>query len=123
MTKIVDADSLADVLGMPMQERTVMYEGREYRLREMNEEEGIAYELDLQDKKGKFDIKKMRRTLIAHCWVGPDGKRLVQDAEQLKTLRRSLAGFLFDECQKLNRYDEGELEGLVKNSEEAGSSD
>ena len=118
---IVDKDSLADVLGLAMQEKTVTYEGREYRLREMNEEQAVTYELDLQDKKGKFDVKKMRRTLIAHSWIGPDGERLITDSDQLKTMRRSLAGYLFDECQKLNRYESGELEGLVKNSEEAGS--
>lgn len=120
---IVDKNSLDEVLGMPLQEKVVVCEGREYRLREMNDEQGVEYELELQDKRGKFDVKKMRRTLIAHCWVGPDGERLVTDTDKLKTMRRSLSGFLFDECQKLNRYEAGELEGLVKNSEEAGSSD
>jgi hypothetical protein len=118
---VIDKDSLQSVLDLPMQETTVEYEGKQYRLLEMNEEQGIDYELALQDKKGKFDVRKMRRVLISHCWVGPDGERLVTDADQLKTMRRSLSGFLFDHCQKLNRYEPGELEGLVKNSEEAGS--
>lgn len=118
---LVDKDSLQSVLEMPLQEKTVEYQGFQYRLREMNEEQGIEYELALQDKKGKFDVKKMRRALISHCWIGSDGERLVTDPERLKTMRRSLSGFLFDECQKLNRYEPGELEGLVKNSEEAGS--
>ncbi len=120
---IVDKNTLAEVLESPRLEKTVTFEGRQYRLREMDDEQAIAYELDLQDKKGKFDVKKMRRTLIAHSWIGPDGERLVQDADQLKKMRRSLSGLLYAESEKLNSYDPGELEGLRKNSEEAGSSD
>jgi hypothetical protein len=123
MSSVVDKNMLQEVLELPMQEKTVEYQGKHYRLRELNEEQGIEYELALQDKKGKFDVQKMRRVLISYCWIGPDGKRLVTDEERLKTMRRSLSGLLFDECQKLNRYEKEELEGLVKNSEKAGSSD
>lgn len=120
---IVDKDSVDAVLSQPLGEKTVEFEGRSYRLLELTEDQAVEYELELQDKKGKFDVKKMRRTMIAYSWVGPDGERLVADSDKLKTMRRSLAGYLYEECQKLNRYEPGELEGLVKNSEEAGSSD
>ncbi len=121
--KLIDKDSLADVLSQPVQEVVVEFEGRLFRLRELTEDQAVAYELELQDKKGKFDVKKMRRAMIAHSWIGVDGERLIDDSDKLKNMRRSLAGYLFDECQKLNRYEPGELEGLVKNSEEAGSSE
>jgi hypothetical protein len=120
---IVDKNSLDSILSQPLQEKVVEFEGNQYRLRELTEDQAVSYELELQDKKGKFDVKKMRRTMIAYSWVGPDGERLVTDSDKLKTMRRSLAGYLYEECQKLNRYEPGELEGLVKNSEEAGSSD
>ncbi len=120
---IVDRDQLDDVLAMPLQEKVVTFEGRDYRLLELSEEQSIAYELACQDKKGKFDVAKMRRALIAYSWVGADGKRLVEDPDRLKTMRRSLAGYLYDACQTLNRYDPGELEDLVKNSETVGSCD
>lgn len=115
--------SLDDVLAMPLSESIIDFEGKQYRLRELNEEQAIKYELELQDKKGKFDVTKMRRTMIAYSWIDADGNRIVADSSRLKTMRRSLAGYLYEECQKLNRYEPGELEDLVKNSEEAGSSD
>ena len=121
--KLIDKDSLADVLSQPVQEVVVEFEGKLFRLRELTEDQAVAYELELQDKKGTFDVKKMRRAMIAHSWIGVDWERLIDDSDKLKNMRRSLAGYLFDECQKLNRYEPGELEGLVKNSEEAGSSE
>jgi hypothetical protein len=99
----------------------VIYKGKPFRLRELTEEEGVDYELALQDKKGKFDIARMRRALIAYCLVDDDGNRVFDDPDKLKTMRRSLASFLFQRCQALNNYDENELEGLIKNSEEVGS--
>ena len=116
-------ESADEILSMPMAEKLVEFEGKQYRLRELNEEQGVKYELDLQDKKGNYDVEKVRRTMIAHSWVNSNGERIVTDSDKLKTMRRSLAGYLFAECQKLNRYDPGELEGLAKNSEAAESSD
>ena len=109
------------VVSMPLAEKLLEFEGQQYRIRELNEEQAVAYELELQDKKGKFDITKIRRTMIAHSWVNSNGDRIVTDPDKLKTMRRSLAGYLYDECQKLNRYEPGELEGLAKNSEPAAS--
>ena len=120
---LVDKDSIDAVLSMPMNEQTVEFEGRQYRLVELDEGQAVKFELELQDKKGKFDITRHRRTMIAYSWVDSDGNRLVTDPDKLKTMRRSLAGYLYEACQKLNRYDPGELEDLVKNSEAAASSD
>lgn len=116
-------ESADEVLAMSMAEKLVEFEGKQYRLRELNEEQAVAYELELQDKKGKFDITKIRRTMISYSWINSNGERLVTDSDKLKAMRRSLAGYLYEECQKLNRYEPGELEGLAKNSEAAESSD
>lgn len=120
---LVDKDSIDSILSMPLSEQTVEFEGSQYRLRELTEEQAVKYELELQDKKGKFDVTKVRRTMIAYSWVDIDGNRLVADPEKLKTMRRSLAGYLYEACQKLNRYDPGEVEDLAKNSDAAASSD
>ena len=120
---MINKDELDAILSQPLKEVIAEHEGRQYRLRELTEEQAVAYELELQDKKGKFDVTKMRRTMIAYSWIDSDGNRLVSDSDRLKTMRRSLAGYLYEECQKLNRYEPGELEGIVKNSEAAGSSD
>jgi len=120
---LVDKESIDSVLSMPLNEQTVEFEGRKYRLLELNEEQAVKYELELQDKKGKFDVTKVRRTMIAYSWVDGEGNRLVTDPDKLKTMRRSLAGYLYEACQKLNRYDPGELEDLVKNSDATASSD
>ena len=116
-------ESADEILAMPMGEKLVEFEGKQYRLRELNEEQAVSYELELQDKKGKFDVTKIRRTMIAHSWVNSNGDRIVTDSDKLKTMRRSLAGYLYEECQKLNRYEPGELEDLAKNSEPAASSE
>jgi hypothetical protein len=116
----MNSATLEDAVGLPMREQTVQYEGKSYRLLELSEDEGILYELELHDKKNKFDVTKMRRALIAYCWRDAEGKRIVDDSDKLKTMRRSLAGLLYQTCQKLNNYDDGELEGLVKNSEPVG---
>jgi len=121
--KMTIVSSLDDVLSMPLNESVVEFEGKQYRLRELNEEQAVKYELELQDKKGKFDVTKMRRTMIAYSWINADGNRICDDSNKLKTMRRSLAGYLYEECQKLNRYEPGELEDLVKNSEATESSD
>ena len=121
--KALPAASLDDVLGMPLGEDVVDFEGKKYRVIELNEAQAVKYELELQDKKGNFDVTKMRRTMIAYSWVDADGNRIVDDSNKLKTMRRSLAGYLYEACQKLNRYEPGELEDLVKNSEATESSD
>lgn len=116
-------NSLDDVLSMPLNEMVVSFEGKQYRLRELNEEQAVQYELELQDKKGKFDITKIRRTMISYSWVDEAGNRIVDDSDKLKAMRRSLAGYLYESCQKLNRYEPGELEGLTKNSDATESCD
>ena len=114
----MNKDEFFASLASPLKESVVCVDGRNYRLREMTEDAGTQYALMLQDKAGKFDFSRARRAMIALMLVDDDGNRIVDDESQLKAMPRSLAGVLFEECQKLNRYDPGEVKGLVKNSDE-----
>jgi|688.fasta_scaffold422314_2 hypothetical protein len=107
------------LLERPLRETVVAIDGSNYRLREMTEEQGTEYELSLQDKKGNVNYATARRALIAMMLIDDDGNRMVTHESELRRLPRSIAGKLFDECQKLNRYETGEVKELVKNSDGA----
>jgi hypothetical protein len=117
--KTMNRDEFLSMLAEPLRESTVEAAGRKFRLREMSEEDATKYELSIQSKEGKYDFSKARRSMIALMLIDDEGNRMVDDESQLKVMPRSLAGLLFDECQKLNRYEPGEVKDLVKNSDEA----
>lgn len=116
--KTIDAAGLASLLAEPLREKVIAIGGINFRLREMTEEQSTQYELALQDK-GKYDWARARRAMIAMMLVDDAGNRIVQDESQLKTMPRSIAGRLFDECQSLNRYEPNEVKDLIKNSDAA----
>jgi hypothetical protein len=115
---MMNKDEFFASLSAPLKESVVCVDGRNYRLREMTEEQGTQYELMIQDKAGRFDFSRARRAMIAIMLLDDSGNRIVDDESQLKAMPRSLAGVLFDECQKLNRYDPGDVKALVKNFDE-----
>jgi hypothetical protein len=117
----IDKESFFSLIAKPLREKVVEVDGNSFRLREMTEEQNTQYELALQDKKGGFDYTKARRTMIALMLVDDAGNRIIDDESQIKQMPRSLAGVLFDECQRLNRYEPGEVKALVKNSDEAAA--
>jgi hypothetical protein len=117
----IDKSAFFSLIAQPLREKVVDVDGNQFRLREMTEEVNTQYELMLQDKKGSFDFSRARRAMIALMLIDGDGNRIVDDESQLKSMPRSLAGALFDECQKLNRYEPGEVKALVKNSDEAAA--
>lgn len=104
------------IIDQPAIEKLVDYEGKTYRIRAMTEADGIEYELMIQ-KDGEWDIKKARRAMICVMLLDNDGNRIVDDEARLKGMPRGLAGFLWDECQKLNGYRPGEVDDIVKKSE------
>jgi hypothetical protein len=115
----IDAAGLASLLAEPLREKVVAIGDLKFRLREMTEEQSTQYELALQDKSGRYDWARARRAMIAMMLVDDAGNRVVQDESQLKTLPRSIAGRLFDECQSLNRYEPNEVRDLIKNCDAA----
>ena len=104
-------------IAQPLREKVVEIEGRSIRLREMTEEQRTEYELMLQDKKGKADLKKARRAMLAMMIVDNDGNRIVDDESQLRNMPGGIAGELFAACLELNRYEKDEIDDLIKNSE------
>lgn len=112
----MNRDQLLAVLDEPLREKVVTVNNRDYRLREMTEEQGTEYELALQSKDGTFDFSKSRRLLISKMLVDDEGGLLVADESELKRMPRSVAGALYQECLDLNRYDAKEVKALVKNS-------
>lgn len=114
---------LSEYLSKPLREEVFVIDGFEWRLRQMTEEQGTEYELALQNKKGQIDFSKARRLMISLMLIDENGQRVSDKEEDFKKLPRAIAGELFSKCQELNSYDKGEIEDLVKKSEEAESSE
>lgn len=111
----INKDAFLALCKRELKTTTVVIDGNEFRLREMSEAEGAEYELSLQDDKGKIDFSGARRKMLSLMLVDDDGNRLVDNADDLKSLSRSIAGQLFDAAQKLNSYQPNEVDSLVKN--------
>jgi hypothetical protein len=105
-------------IAKPLAVGTVEYNGKQYQLRQMNEDDGAKFELMLQTKSG-FDLTRYRRSMIAMMLIDSDGNLIVDDADKLKGMSRELAGKLFEKCQELDGYKPGEVEAIAKNSEPA----
>lgn len=115
----MNKEELLAAFSRPLRRMDVEIEGRTYRLREMTEDDSASYEVMLQDKKGKIDVSKARRAMIAMCLVDDSGSRLIEDESELRKMPRSLASALYAKCLDLNNYEDGEVKALVKNCEEA----
>lgn len=119
----MNRNQLLAMMDEPLREKVVTVNNCDYRIREMTEEQGTQYELELQSKDGQFDFSKSRRLLIAKMLVDDEGELIVESESELKRMPRSVAGALYEECLKLNRYDAKEVKALVKNSDGANDSD
>lgn len=119
---MMNLESLNEYLKRPLKETVVKIDGIDWRLRQMTEEDATKYELGLQSKKGEVDFTRARRLMISLMLIDEKGNRVVTDESILKQLPRSVAGVLFEKCQELNFYEEGEIESLVKKSEEVEDS-
>lgn len=115
----MNRDEFFALLEKPLKESRIEIDGKQYRLREMSEDDSANYELALQDKTGKYNFSRARRAMIAQMLLDDDGNRIIENEAELKPFGRSLTGALYDECQKLNSYKDGEVKALVKNSDEA----
>lgn len=104
------------------QDVTLPVSGDNVRIRSLKEGEKEAYEAELLTSTGKvkFDkLKSARRRLIQLCLVDENGDLLLQpsDIEQLSELDGADLGYLQDICMVHCGFKEGDIEGLVKNSE------
>lgn len=115
----VSKEEFFAAIAEPLRETVVTVGGRQYRLREMTEDANAEYELSLYDSKGKFVGKNTRKAMIAMMLIDDSGALIVDDVSQLASMGRGLAGSLYAECLKLNRYDDNEAKNMIKNSEGA----
>jgi hypothetical protein len=92
------------------------------RIRSLFEGEKEAFEASLMTAKG--DVSKntligARRRLVVLCLVDGNGDLILSDAdiESMKQLDGADLAHMQDECQTFCGFKEGDIEGLVKNSE------
>lgn len=98
--------------------------GLKFKIRSLFEGEKEAYEASLMTPKGdlsKDNLLKARRRLIALCLCDGSGERLLSDADidSLKDLDSADMAYLQEQIQDHIGFSEGDIEGLVKNSEAA----
>lgn len=103
----------------PLRQMDVEIEGHVFHLKEMTENDSATYEVMLQDKKGKIDVSRARRAMIAMCLVDEHGNRIIDDESELRQMPRSMASALYAKCLELNNYDDDEVKSLVKKSDAA----
>lgn len=115
---VVSKEEFFSLLDEPLAESVVTIAGKSYRIRELTEELGIQYELELS-KSGKFDPYRSRRAMVALCLIDGDGNRIVDDPEKLKKMKLGIINQLHDACLELSRYRKDDIEESVKNSEPA----
>ena len=103
--------------------------GHKLRLQSLMEGEKEAYESSMLNSKSgglRMDrVKRARRELISRCLVKQDGTLLLgtEDVDALMKLDGADMAFLQEECQTFCGFKQGDIEGLVKNSEAAHVSD
>lgn len=112
------ADLMA-AFNRPLRRMDVELEGHTFHLREMSENDSATYEVMMQDKKGKIDISRARRSMLVMCIVDEHGNRVFDNESELLSIPRSMASALYAKCLELNNYDDNEVKALVKNSEAA----
>ena len=96
--------------------------GKSCRIRSLPEREKAKFENSALDKDGKwarsrFDM--MRARLIALCVVDAKGSRILNEDDPGKLLDKDggIMAKIYDACRKHVGFEEGDIEGLVKNSE------
>lgn len=112
------ADLMA-AFNRPLRRMDVEIEGHVFCLKEMTEDDSAAYEVMLQDKRGKIDVSKARRAMLVMCIVDENGNRVFDDESELRKMPRSMASALYAKCLELNNYNDDEVKALVKNCETA----
>ncbi len=95
--------------------------GLKVRIRSLMELEKEKYESETMSRRGTIRqdmLKNARRRLVVMCLVDGNGDVLLQpdDVEALGHLDGVDIGILQDECMVFCGFREGDIEGLVKNS-------
>lgn len=102
---------------------------KKVRIRSLFEGEKEAYEAEMLDKKGsglrKDKLLNARRRLIVLCLVDKDGTPILSNADldALRNLDGADMATLQEECQSHCGFKQGDIEGLVGNSDGVHVSD
>jgi len=93
-----------------------------FRIRSLSEAEKSEFETSILSSEGKYSlakIKRQRRRLIAICLVDQSGGQLLKGDDQnaLKDVDGLVTSRLYDACREHCGFEEGDIEGLVKNSD------
>jgi hypothetical protein len=96
--------------------------GLKFKIRSLTEGEKEAYEASLLTAKGdvtKTSLTGARRRLVVLCLCGGDGMPILSEAdvESMKQLDGADLAYLQDEIQRHIGFKDGDIEGMVKNSE------
>jgi hypothetical protein len=112
-------DEFFALVERPLNTKPVLVNGKEYVLHELSEGDAAEMEVAMQDKKGKFDLSRHRRLMVAYCLHDIEGNRVISEPERLKGLPKQIVGKLYEDCLALSSYDAKEIEDLVKKSDPA----
>lgn len=102
----------------PLRTATVEVCGESFTVRELSEADAAEMELKMQVG-GKYDWTCHRRALVCYSLIDEDGKRIVENPDDLKAFPRYVVGKIYEAALKLSDYDESEIEALAKKSSEA----
>lgn len=92
------------------------------RIRSLLEGEKESYEASLVTAKAEYTRETLlnaRRRLVALCLCDENGNRILQDADidAMKQLDGAELAYLQEQCQQHVGFKAGDIEGMVKNSE------
>lgn len=96
--------------------------GLKYMIRSLTEGEKEAYEASLMTAKGdvsKTSLIGARRRLVVLCLCNGSKERILSDADvdAMREIDGADMAYLQDEIERHVGFKEGDIEGLVKNSE------
>jgi hypothetical protein len=121
MTMTSKRDEFFKLIKRPLKTKKVTVEGQEFTIRELSEADSAEMEIKLQGKDNKVDWTQHRRLLVSYCLVDDDGKRIVENPDDLKDAPMDLIGSIYKECMSISEIAEEDVEKLAKKSEEVES--
>lgn len=106
----------------PLRTATVEVCGESFTVRELSEADAAEMEIKMQVG-GKWDFTRHRRLLVSYSLIDEDGKRIVEDSDELKSFPKNIVGKIYEAALEVSQYDESEIEALAKKSSEAEGSE
>jgi hypothetical protein len=122
MTKIAGRNDILKLCERRHKDVVIDELGLAFRIQSLTEREKAAYETALIGKAGKISKQRLldaSRRLVCLCLVDKDGKPVMDagDVDNLANLDGLVVARLYDACRVHCGFDEGDIEGAIKNSE------